>query len=288
MKFWGLTIKVNPLFLLVFFLFFLLDMMAEALVAFGLVIIHEFAHLIMAYSAGYKVGRIEIFPFGGMAEYSGLLEMEPWQEIRVALAGPVFNLFFALLLYLFLYSGLLKTNHYLLLLLQYNLLIFTGNLIPALPLDGGRVLRAFLVRSRGIKRGNELAIKISKYFAISGILVGIIVLSLGKANLWFLFFFFFIYGMINKEEKQLLYYILQYLSRREDFNRGLKIRELSGQVVDGSLPVKEAIYYLNPVKYSLFYILDLNSNIIGIISESRLLSSYFGQKDKELLMKDII
>ena len=93
MKFWGLTIKVNPLFLLVFFLFFLLDMMAEALVAFGLVIIHEFAHLIMAYSAGYKVGRIEIFPFGGMAEYSGFLEMEPWQEIRVALAGPVFNLF---------------------------------------------------------------------------------------------------------------------------------------------------------------------------------------------------
>lgn len=288
MKLRGLTIKVNPLFLLILFLFFLLEMAVEALIAFGLVILHELVHLLIAYRSGYRVSRIEIFPFGGMAEYSGLLEMEPWQEIRVALAGPIFNLIFAFFIYFFTYSGLAEPGFFLSLLLQYNLIIGTVNLIPALPLDGGRVFRAFLVKNNGIKRGNDLALKVSKYLAISGIIMGILVLLTGKANLWFLFFFFFIYGMINKEEKQLFYYILQYLTRREDINSNLKISELSGQVVSATLPVKEAIYYIKPLKYSLFYVLDSDSNILGIISESRLLNSYFSHRDKDLLMEDII
>ena len=205
---------------------------------------------------------------------------------QVALAGPIFNLI--LLFYLFFtYSGLAEPG-FLSLLLQYNLIIGTVNLIPALPLDGGRVFRAFLVKNNGIKRGNDLALKVSKYLAISGIIMGILVLLTGKANLWFLFFFFFIYGMINKEEKQLFYYILQYLTRREDINSNLKISELSGQVVSATLPVKEAIYYIKPLKYSLFYVLDSDSNILGIISESCLLNSYFSHRDKDLLMKDII
>src|SRR5690554_5283309 len=243
MKFRGLTFKVNPLFLFILFLFFLLEMATEALIAFALVIIHEFVHIIIAHRSGFKVSRIEIFPFGGMAEYSGLLEMEPWQEFKVALAGPSFNLLFALFIFFLIYIGLLEPGIFSGLLLQYNLIIGTVNLIPALPLDGGRILRAFLVKSKGIKRGNALALKISKYLAISGIIMGILVLIAGHANLWFLFFFFFIYGMINKEEKQLFYYILQYLSRRVDINENLEIKELAGQVVYALVPVREAIYY---------------------------------------------
>lgn len=288
MKLRGLTIKVNPLFLLILFLFFLLEMAVEALIAFGLVILHELVHLLIAYRSGYRVSRIEIFPFGGMAEYSGLLEMEPWQEIRVALAGPIFNLIFAFFIYFFTYSGLAEPGFFLSLLLQYNLIIGTVNLIPALPLDGGRVFRAFLVKNNGIKRGNDLALKVSKYLAISGIIMGILVLLTGKANLWFLFFFFFIYGMINREKKQLFYYFLQYLSRRRDINNQLRIKELAGQVVSDTLPVKEVIYYINPVKYSLFFVLDIEQNIKGIITESHLVRSYFNQKDKELILRDII
>lgn len=288
MNLWGLTIRVNPLFLLILFIFFLLGMIDQVLIAFTLVIGHEFVHMLVAYFNGFKVSKIEIFPFGGMAEYNGLLEMEPWQEIKVSLAGPLFNIVFAVILYGLLSFNIISPNRYIRLLLEYNIIIATVNLIPALPLDGGRVLRSFLVLVHGIKKGNNIALKIAKFFAITGIISGILILILDRANIWFLFFFFFVYGMINREEKQLFYYFLRYLSQRQDKVTNFPIKELSGQVVFDYLPIKDAIYYINPVKYNLFFVMDINYNIKGIISESILIKSYFNHRDKEIRMRDII
>ncbi len=288
MNLWGLTIRVNPLFLLILFIFFLLGMIDQVLIAFTLVIGHEFVHMLVAYFNGFKVSKIEIFPFGGMAEYNGLLEMEPWQEIKVSLAGPLFNIVFAVILYGLLSFNIISPNRYIRLLLEYNIIIATVNLIPALPLDGGRVLRSFLVLVHGIKKGNNIALKIANFFAITGIISGILILILDRANIWFLFFFFFVYGMINREEKQLFYYFLRYLSQRQDKVTNFSIKELSGQVVFDYLPIKDAIYYINPVKYNLFFVMDINYTIKGIISESILIKSYFNHRDKEIRMRDII
>ena len=288
MKLWGLTIRVNPLFLLILVIFFLLGMIDQVLIAFTLVLAHEFVHMIIAYYLGFKVTRIELFPFGGMAEYKGLLEMEPWQEIKVSLAGPLFNIIFAVILYSLLTFNIIEPHKYINLLLEYNLIIASINLIPVLPLDGGRILRAFLLLSYGIKKGNSIALKIAKFFAVIGILTGILVLVFDRANIWFLFFFFFIYGMINKEEKQLYYYFLRYLSQRKDKVNFFTIRELSGLVVFADLPIKDAIHYINPVKYNLFFVLDINFNIEGILSESTIIKSYFNHRDKEIRMRDII
>lgn len=288
MNLWGLTIRVNPLFLLILLIFFLLGMIEEVLIAFSIVLLHELTHFLVAYYFGFKVSKIEFFPFGGMAEYSGLLEMEPWQEIKVSLVGPLFNILFAIIIYCSYYINILDTSNHLNLIFQYNVIIASVNMIPALPLDGGRVLRAILVLRYGIKKGHEIALKVAKFFAISGILLAFLIVIFNRSNIWFLFFFFFIYGMINKEEKQLFYYFLQYLSKRKEFNNDFSIRELSGQVVSYNLPIKDAIYYMNPVKYNLYFVLDINFSIKGIITESQLVKSYFSHKDKELRMKDII
>lgn len=288
MELWGLTIRVNPLFLLVVFLFLLVGMIEEVLIAFSLVLLHELAHILVAISSGFKVNKIEIFPFGGLAEYSGLLEMEPWKEIKVSLAGPLFNLIFALIIHLLIYANIINPAPYIDLIIAYNLVIASVNLIPALPLDGGRVLRALLVHVCGINKGNKIALRIAKHLALLGIIIGILILVFNKTDLWFLFFFFFVYGMINKEEKQLFYYFLQYLSKKNKENSNLRIKELTGQVVRDNLSVKDAVYYINPVKYNLYFVLNDQFNIVGIISEANLLQSYFSQKDKTLVMKDII
>ncbi|MFP4661342.1 MAG: site-2 protease family protein [Halanaerobiales bacterium] len=288
MKVWGLTIRVNPLFLLILVIFFLLGMIEQVLIAFSLVILHEFVHMFTALYYGYKVTKIELFPFGGMAEYTGLLEMKPWQEIKVALAGPVFNIVFASILYILLFLNIIETNKYINLLLEYNIIIASINLIPILPLDGGRALRGVLILIYGIKKGNTIAFKMARFFVYIGILLGILVLVLNRANIWFLFFFFFIYGMINKEEKQLFYYFLRYLSRRNEIFKDFAVKELSGRVVYDNLPIKDAIYHINPVKYNLFFVLDSQFNIKGIISEARLIKSYFNHRDKEIRMRDIL
>ncbi len=288
MKLWGLTIRVNPLFLLIIFIFFLLGMIDQVLIAFTLVITHEFVHMLVAHLNGFKVNKIEIFPFGGMAEYNGLLEMEPWKEVKVSLAGPLFNIIFAVILYGLLLFDFINSHRYISLLLEYNIIIASVNLIPALPLDGGRVLRSFLVMIHGIKKGNNIALKIAKFIAITGIIIGIIILILDKANVWFLFFFFFIYALINKEKKQLFYYFLRYLTQRQDKVTDFSIKELSGRVVFDYLPIKEAIYYINPVKYNLFFVIDNDYKVRGILSESILIKSYFNHRDKEIRMRDII
>ncbi|MFW6022151.1 MAG: M50 family metallopeptidase [Halanaerobiaceae bacterium] len=288
MKLWGLTIRVNPLFLLILIIFYLLGMFLEITLAFILVFIHEIVHMLVAWKNGYKVGKIEIFPFGGMAEYNGMLEMEPWQEIKVALAGPIFNLLFALLLYIMLKTNTLQSNIYMNVLLEYNLVIAIINLLPALPLDGGRVWRAVMILKYGLKKGNEIALRTARFISYTGIVIGIIIIILNQSNIWFLFFFFFIYGMINREEKQIFYYILRYLSKKNNKVGFNNVKELSGHVVSDKLPVKDAIFHINPVNYNLYFVLSKDYQIEGIISESSLISSYFNHRDKEIIMWDII
>ncbi|MFW6264827.1 MAG: M50 family metallopeptidase [Bacillota bacterium] len=288
MKSWGLTLRVNPLFLLICLVFFLSGMIWDLLIAFTLVIIHELAHVLAAYFLGYKMNKIELFPFGGMAEYSGLLEMEAKDEIKVALAGPLLNLGLFFIFYILLNFDIIEINSIIKLIINYNLIIATVNLIPALPLDGGRVLRSILVQIYGIKKGNKLAVKFAKIIAVVGILIAVLVLIFEKSNIWFLFFFFFIYALVTKEEKQLFYYFLRYISQRNSGTDEISIRKMAPQVVSDTLTIKEAVSCINPVKYTLFFVLDVEKKIIGVISESTLINQYFKQKHKEMIMRDII
>ncbi|HLV08854.1 MAG TPA: M50 family metallopeptidase, partial [Halanaerobiales bacterium] len=291
---WGLRLRVNPLFLLLIFLFTLTGMLVEAIIAFSLVLFHELIHLIVAFHYGYNVNKIELFPFGGMAEYNGLLEMEPLQELKVALAGPLFNLLAGGLFYFLKSKGILLPpemiadgiiiKH----LIEYNLVIAIVNFIPALPLDGGRVLRALLVRKMGFERGSKTAIKIARTLAVIIGISGFIVLLFNHSNIWFLVLAFFVYAAASREERQLIYYLLSYLTRREQLLKEIRLRELSGQVVRDELTIKEVLYTLNPVKYNLFFVIDRSFSLRGILTEGQLLGSFFAQKDKELRLRDIL
>lgn len=284
----GLTLRVNPLFLLITLVFILAGMLWELLIAYFLVIIHEFSHVITAHFLGFKMNSIELFPFGGMAEYSGLLEMEPKKEFKVALAGPLTNLGLFLVFYIFVIFDIIYMSSIMELILKYNLIIASINLIPALPLDGGRILRSFLIQVYGIRKGNQFAIKIAKFFAIIGILTAILILLLKKSNIWFLFFFFFVYALVCKEEKQQFYYFLHYLSQRNSRMEELSIKKMSAQVVSDTLSIKDAITCINPLTYNMFFVLGLEKKLLGIISEATLIRAYFNQEDKDIIMKDIL
>ncbi|QTL97264.1 hypothetical protein GM661_04345 [Iocasia frigidifontis] len=286
MGFPGLVLRVNPLFLLVLLLFFFVGMIKEALIAFTIVFLHELIHIIFARYLGYSFTRLELFPFGGMAEYKGLLEMEPIKEIIVSMAGPMANLLaFAFLLFYQLTTH--KQNEILQIFINYNLIIASINLIPALPLDGGRVLRGLLVLKIGFKRGTLAAVKISKYIAFICGIFALLAIVLARSNIWILCLAFFVYTAALKEEKQILYYFLRFLTQRSDFLGDMKVKELAGEVVDISLPVREAVYYINPSRYNLFFVVD-KGDISGIITETKLLKTYFCHHKKDILIKDIL
>lgn len=286
MGFPGLVLRVNPLFLLVLLLFFFVGMIKEALIAFTIVFLHELVHIIFAWRLGYSFTRLELFPFGGMAEYKGLLEMEPIKEIIVSMAGPMANLLaFAFLLFYQLTTH--KQNEILQMLIEYNLIIASINLIPALPLDGGRVLRGLLVLKIGFKRGTLTAVKLSKYIAFICAVFALLAIIFARSNIWILCLAFFVYTAALKEEKQILYYFLRFLTQRGDFLEDMKVKKLAGEVVDISLSVREAVYYINPSRYNLFFVVD-KGDISAIITETRLLKAYFCHHKKDILIKDIL
>ncbi len=288
MGFPAFELKVNPLFLLVFLVFAWAGMFVQAAVAFSLVFLHELVHWLVAGRAGYRVRKIEFFPFGGMAEYDGLLEMEPGQEIKVALVGPLFNLVLALLFYLLISRGLIIKHQIFDLLYEYNLLLGCFNLLPALPLDGGRILRALLVQRLGFQRGSIQAVRIAKTLAVIGGIIGVIVLVLNRSNIWFVFMAFFVYGAASQERKQLIFYLLSYLTHRREFVRELRVKEIDAHIVKADLSLKEALYSINPGRYNLFFALDQRFQLAGILTESQLITSFFTQSERELSVSDLI
>ena len=122
------------------------------LALFGSVVLHEYGHALTARRFGIPTRDITLYPIGGIARLERMPE-RPWQELVVAVAGPAVNVAIAVVLF----GGLLATGNLgwpnlstlesgpLLERLMYtNLSLALFNLIPAFPMDGGRVLRAGL------------------------------------------------------------------------------------------------------------------------------------------------
>ena len=120
-----------------------------ALLFFASVLLHELGHAWQARREGLEIDGITLWLFGGVAEFKGAFP-SPGAEFRIAIAGPLVTLGLAVGFLLVALASLPSAVDGVAAWLGYiNLTLLVFNLIPALPLDGGRVLRAGLWRARG-------------------------------------------------------------------------------------------------------------------------------------------
>lgn len=157
-------------------------LLAFVLLLFSCVILHELGHALTAKSFGIRTRSIKLYPIGGVASLEKIPE-KPGQELLVTLAGPAVNLFIAGSLYLWLFlsgdaTGMWQrylTGKIELLpsLFAANLSLAVFNLIPAFPMDGGRVLRAILCFFTGRDKATRIAMRIGHGIAILFILAGL-------------------------------------------------------------------------------------------------------------------
>jgi Zn-dependent protease/CBS domain-containing protein len=178
-----------------------------ALAAIGLfvgVVLHELGHSLVAMRFGFPIASITLWLFGGVAQ---LTEMpEDWkQELYIAVAGPIVSILLGVLSYgAFLLvdpngstitAGLRFVLGYLALM---NVVLAVFNMLPGFPMDGGRVLRALLARTRPYARATQLAAEVGKAFAI---LLGLFGLF-GGGGLFLVAIAFFIYIGASSEAQQ--------------------------------------------------------------------------------------
>jgi Zn-dependent protease len=175
-RFAGIDVFVHATFLLVFFMFPQAFMgglesvvnVAMILAVFGCVVLHEFGHALMARRFGIRTRDITLYPIGGVARLERM-PRAPGAELLIALAGPAVNFAIAAALapVVVLGSGELGTLALVLeQLLLVNLVLGLFNLIPAFPMDGGRVLRALLSGWVGRVRATLAAAKVGRILAV--------------------------------------------------------------------------------------------------------------------------
>jgi stage IV sporulation protein FB len=138
------------------------------------VLLHEFGHIFTARAFGVSTPFVTLLPIGGVAQLERIPE-EPGQEFLIAIAGPLVNVAITLLLVLFgahltpgAASAVDNTSIAMIdRLAAVNLFLAVFNLIPAFPMDGGRVLRAALASKFGYVRATEVAASIGQFVAFA-------------------------------------------------------------------------------------------------------------------------
>ncbi len=175
------------------------------LTIFTCVILHEFGHALTAKKYGIKTLDIILLPIGGVARLERMPE-DPKQELWVALAGPAVNVLIAFIIFLILFLTSspiplinieIFTGSFLAKLMALNIILVVFNMLPAFPMDGGRVLRALLALRMEYAKSTKIASKIGKAMAI---LFGIIGLF---SNPFLVFIAAFVWFGANHEEKMI-------------------------------------------------------------------------------------
>jgi Zn-dependent protease/CBS domain-containing protein len=194
---------------------------AAAIGLFACVLLHEFGHSLVAMRYGYEIESITLWLFGGVARFTQM--PEDWrQELTIAIAGPVVSLglgVVASLGFLLLPTALDPVKFVVGYLALTNVVLAVFNMLPGFPMDGGRVLRALLARSRPHAQATKIAAEVGKVFAF---LLGIFGLF---TNLLLIALAFFIYIGASSEAQQTVMKaafegvsVTDVMTRREDLH----------------------------------------------------------------------
>ena len=184
---WGIPIELHLTFILLIIAVFILfypQIYSFILIIFLFIFVffHELAHSVVARHYGIKVRKIVLYPIGGVSEIEEIPE-KPSEEWRMSVAGPLISLLVGVVLLgisLFtspqmptaIGSSLTATGNFLFDLASLNLLLGAFNLIPAFPMDGGRVFRALLAERMKFSDATRYAVYLGKVFGIAMVVVG--------------------------------------------------------------------------------------------------------------------
>jgi Zn-dependent protease len=137
------------------------------------IVMHEYGHALMARHFGIRTRNITLSPLGGIAQLERMSH-KPWEEFWIAIAGPAVNVVIAAVLGVGLLSYALLDPlfteflwwRFFGVVFLANIVFVVFNMIPAFPMDGGRVLRSMLSAGFGLLQGTRVAVAVGTFMAV--------------------------------------------------------------------------------------------------------------------------
>src|SRR6266705_651476 len=237
------------------------------LLLFACVVLHEFGHALAAKAFGINTPDITLLPIGGVARLERMPE-KPVQELVIALAGPMVNVVIALGLFVaggsqaLLNPSTVEGGGLVAQLLTINILLVLFNLLPAFPMDGGRVLRALLATRMSYARATQVAATVGQGFAfIFGFL------GLFGPNPFLLFIALFVYIGASQEAALAQ---MKDVSRRFPVSSAM-VREF--RTLSENATLEEAVDALLATSQHDFPVVDETGNVTGVLTRHDLIAA---------------
>lgn len=234
------------------------------LLLFVCVVLHEFGHALMAKAFGINTPDITLLPIGGVARLERMPE-EPAQELAIAAAGPMVNVIIALGAFAggarFHYPPALQ-HGFISGILTINVVLFLFNLLPAFPMDGGRVLRALLAIRIPYARATQVAANVGQGFAFVFGFCGLL-----TTNPFLVFIAFFVYIGASQEAALAQ---MRDVSRRFPVSSAM-VREF--RTLGENATLEEAVDALLATSQHDFPVMDGNGSVAGLLTRHDLIAA---------------
>ena len=266
----GIQLRLNYGFIAVIILFALANMGSKVLLVFSAVLCHELAHAGVALFLGCKVREVELLPFGGVARIEDLGAVSSKTEMMIAAAGPGASLVLAALAY----GGVIYPNAWSDVWEFYcktNIMLALFNLLPGLPLDGGRILRSFLSLYMDYSKATLIAVNSSK--CLSFALLSLVVyewVSQSTVNVTFIIAALFLYTTAQSELKIAGFRTLRILGQKKACLITKGIMRTTYFTVMNRVILKDVIGIFTPDQYYVLLVLDSEFKLCGTLTETEI------------------
>ncbi|CAM4363762.1 site-2 protease family protein [Paenibacillus tarimensis] len=273
-KLLGIRWSIHPLFVLVMAASLLTGYFVELLVLFSIVLIHEAGHVLAAQSFGWRIREVRLLPFGGVAETEEAGTVSAWEEAVVAAAGPLQNIWMGAAAWaLGEWAGFdAGWADY---ILKANLMIGLFNLLPVLPLDGGKLLSALLSCTSSYYRSLYMCTRLSLAVSLTMIMYACYLPAHHGAiqlNLLAISIFLFVSNWTFL--RHIPYVYVRFLMHRELSAARMKDSNAHPILVRPRDSVGDVLRRLRRGRYHLICLIEDKGSVQGVIPEEHIIQAY--------------
>lgn len=265
----GVQFTLNNWFIVLIVIFALIGMGLKVLGVFAAVLWHELAHAAVAASLGYPVREIELLPFGGVARIERVGEAGSTSEILMAAAGPLASLVMAAVIY-FVMTRAPAWTVMLEFYLKVNLMLALFNLLPGLPLDGGRILRALLATRWDFAAATAMVVNTGKLISAGLATVSAVDFWLtGTLNLTFLIAAVFLYAAARAETAVAGFRTMRILANKKAELTTRGVLPTVHFTTLNTVAARDILRFFGPEQYHIVLIVDNQLRLQGTLTETQ-------------------